>query len=89
MNGASALATKMLVNIGDESAATALISWFQEADASAAGLAANAVTGTRTPALLAGWKASLGSDKSFRSEEIRVAISEALEKYYKGISMER
>lgn len=89
MNGASALATKMLVNIGDESAAKALISWFQEADASAAGLAASAVTGTRTPALLAAWKASLGSDKVFRSEEIRVAIREALERYYKGISIER
>ncbi|MDI1248185.1 MAG: hypothetical protein PSV13_04800 [Lacunisphaera sp.] len=89
MNGASELATKMLVNIGDESAAKALISWFQEADASAAGLAANAVTGTRTPALLAAWKASLGSDKTFRSEEIRVAIRDALERYYQGISIEK
>lgn len=74
-NEASALATKLLVNIGDESAAKVLTQWFQEADASVVELAASAVARTRTPVLLHAWKASIESNQAFRSEKVRVAIA--------------
>lgn len=83
VNDASALGIRILVNIGDESAAKALTRWFQEADASAAELAAKAVAGTRTPALLTAWKALSVSKEHFRSEEIRESIRAALERYDK------
>lgn len=88
-NDASALASKLLVKIGDEVAAKALTSWFQKADASAVELAATSVARTRTPDLLDAWKALSASNQAFRSEEIRTAIREALKRYNRSISIEK
>jgi len=89
VNEASTLAAKILVNIGDDAAAKALASWFQSADRSASALAANSVARTRSPVLLDAWKRLLGPNQAFRSEEIRVAIREGLERYDEGVSIEK
>jgi hypothetical protein len=84
-NEASALACKILVNIGDESAAKALIGWFQGADASVVELAKESVIQTRTPALLDAWNAVVVSKETFRQEAVRTALREALENRRKAL----
>jgi HEAT repeat protein len=87
-NERSILAAKILVNIGDEEAAKALVEWFENTDDSAVELAINSVMRTRTPTLIAAWNASLEPNQTFRSEAVHMAIREALERYHKRVSIE-
>jgi hypothetical protein len=80
----SALAGRVLVNIGHESANKALLSWLQNADDSAVSLAHEFVVSTRSPALLKAWNASLDQSVPFRSEKIRDAIRSGLLEHQQG-----
>ena len=78
---ANNLAGSILVQIGDATAANALVNWLQRADASVAPNIRRFLIQTRTEALLEAWQAATVPAVLFRSEKNREAISAGLAEY--------
>lgn len=81
---ASALAGKILVNIGSAEAGKALLGWLQNAEDGAASEAYEFVVSTRSPALLKVWSSSSDQSVPFRSEKVRQAIQGGLSDYHQA-----
>ena len=83
-NNATKLAGDILVNIGDQSAAAALVGWLEVAGDDAADLANAWVLKTRTPAFLQAWADISTHAATFRSEKVRLAIQAGMAQYRAG-----
>jgi hypothetical protein len=80
----------ILANIGDVTAATAVVSWLQGQTEDASPLIQDLVVQrTRTEQMLAAWSAALDPAVSFRNEQNREAIRAALAVYRAGRTLER
>lgn len=84
---ASALAGKILVNIGSAEAGKVLLGWLQNAEAAASSEAYEFVISTRSPALLKVWRDTSDQSMSFRSEVVRRSIQNGLSDYQRGRSL--
>jgi hypothetical protein len=80
-NEASQLAGSILFKMQGEVANHALVTWVQNADASAAPLALELTTGGQSPEI---WQAALNPSVPFRSEKNREAIRKGLAAYHAG-----
>jgi len=78
------LIAPILVNIGDVTAANAVISWLQGQTESAAPLIHNLFEQTRTEKMLIAWTAAIDPAVPFRNEQNREAIRAGLAQYNAG-----